>query len=133
MNIVKNLFSAACETRLNAYAPYSIFKVGVAIYADNQEIYTGCNVENVSYPCGTCAESGAIATMIAHGGKQIREILIVADSPELITPCGACRQRIAEFATQNTLIHLADLSGVKKTLKLSELLPLGFNNKDLKK
>lgn len=133
MNIVKDLFSAACKTRLCAYAPYSDFKVGVAVYADNNEIYTGCNVENISYPCGTCAESGAIASMIAHGGKKIREILIVADSADLITPCGACRQRIAEFATPQTLVHLANLDGVQKSLTLEELLPLSFASKELKK
>lgn len=132
MNIVKDLFSIACKTRLHAYAPYSDFKVGVAIYADDCEIYTGCNVENISYPCGTCAESGAIAEMIAHGGKQIKEILIVADTDELITPCGACRQKIAEFATPQTLVHLATLDGVKKTLTLQDLFPLGFANGELK-
>jgi len=133
MNIVKNLFSEACKTRLHAYAPYSDFAVGAAIYADDHKIYTGCNVENISYPCGTCAESGAIAAMIAQGGKQIREILIVADSSDLITPCGACRQRIAEFGLPQTRIHLANLDGVQKTMTLQELFPCGFANEELKK
>ena len=133
MNIVKNLFSEAYKTSLNAYAPYSNFKVGSAIYADNNKIYTGCNVENISFPCGTCAESNAIAAMIADGGKQIREILIIADSKELISPCGACSQRIAEFGTAETLIHLADFNGIKKTVSISDIIPLCFKNKDSKK
>lgn len=133
MDIVKNLFLKAKETRSHAYAPYSHFKVGAAILADDNEIYTGCNVENASYPCGTCAETGAIAMMIAHGATQIREILVIADSQELITPCGACRQRIIEFSTPDTLVHLANFQGIQKTLSISELLPYSFNPEELKK
>ncbi len=133
MDIVKNLFSRAKETCSHAHAPYSHFRVGAAILADDNKIYTGCNVENASYPCGTCAEAGAIASMIANGATQIREILVIADSQELITPCGACRQRIAEFSTPETLVHLANFQGIKKTLSISELLPYSFNPEELKK
>ena len=92
MNTVRDLHAAACQAFERAYAPYSGFKVGAAVLDDCGHISRGCNVENVSYPCGTCAEAGAIAAMIAGGGKKIREILIVADSRELIKPCGACWQ-----------------------------------------
>ena len=71
--------------------------------------------------------------MIANGATQIREILVIADSQELITPCGACRQRIVEFSTPETLVHLANFQGIKKTLSISELLPYSFNPEELKK
>ena len=126
MTMVSDLFAAAQKAFGKAYAPYSKFCVGAAILGDDGKIYNGCNVENVSYPCGTCAEAGAIAAMIAGGSKSISEILILADSRELIKPCGACLQRIAEFAENDTLIHLANLTGVQQTLKLSDLMPLAF-------
>ena len=115
MTMVSDLFAAAQKAFGKAYAPYSKFCVGAAILGDDGKIYNGCNVENVSYPCGTCAEAGAIAAMIAGGSKSISEILILADSRELIKPCGACLQRIAEFAENDTLIHLANLTGVQQT------------------
>ncbi len=131
MTMVSDLFAAAQKAFGKAYAPYSKFCVGAAILGDDGKIYNGCNVENVSYPCGTCAEAGAIAAMIAGGSKSISEILILADSRELIKPCGACLQRIAEFAGNDTLIHLANLTGVQQTLKLSDLMPLAFAAQEL--
>lgn len=132
MDIANKLFSKAQKSRQNAYAPYSKFKVGAAIYADDLQIYTGCNVENISYPCGTCAEAGAISAMIASGGKSIIEILIIAEGSQLITPCGACLQRISEFSNEETLIHLANSNGIQKTLRIQDLLPYKFNEQDLK-
>ena len=133
MDISNKLLLSALEARKKAYAPYSNFMVGASLLADNQQIYSGCNVENISFPCGTCAETGAISSMISGGGKKILEILIIADSTQLITPCGACLQRIAEFSDSNTKIHLANLSGIQQTLKLQEMLPYGFNSEELKK
>ena len=133
MDITQNLLLSAQRARKLAYAPYSEFQVGAAIYADNSQIYTGCNVENISFPCGTCAEAGAISAMVAGGGKKILQILIVADSQKLITPCGACLQRIAEFSTPETIVHLADLHTIRKSLPITELLPYGFVAEELKK
>ena len=133
MDITDKLYTSALEARNNAYAPYSKFNVGAAILADNLQIYKGCNVENISFPCGACAETGAISSMVVHGAKKILEILIVADSTELIVPCGVCLQRIAEFSDEKTIIHLANLSGIKKTLSLQEVLPYKFKSKELKK
>ncbi|MBR1915145.1 MAG: cytidine deaminase [Alphaproteobacteria bacterium] len=132
MSTLDILFKKAFEARNNAYAPYSEFKVGAAVLTAKGNIYTGANVENVSYPCGTCAEQSAIAAMIGAGEYEICDILITAGSQNLITPCGACLQRILEFSNKNTIVHLSDLSGIKKSYPLTELLPHGFNQ-DLKK
>lgn len=129
---LKELFEKACEVRLKAYAPYSGFKVGAAVLSAGGHIYLGANVENVSYPCGTCAEQAAIAAMAAAGEYEIKDILVVADSKKLIAPCGACLQRIAEFAEPNTKVHLADLTGIKQSQMLSDLMPFAFYE-DLKK
>ncbi len=126
MNNTQKLFELAKTSFKNAHCPYSHFAVGAAILSDNGKFYSGCNVENVSYPEGTCAESGAIAAMINDGGKKIAEILILGNGNELITPCGGCRQRICEFATPTTLIHLADMNGVVETLTINDLLPHSF-------
>lgn len=126
MNIAENLYEYAKKARQNAYAPYSNFAVGAAIYSKKKKFYSGCNVENVSFPCGTCAEAGAIAAMIAGGDKEIDAILIVADGANLVYPCGACLQRIAEFADESTKIYLADTKKICKIYALSDLLPLAF-------
>ena len=91
------LLDAARRVRENAYAPYSHFKVGAAIRSASGAIYTGCNVENVAYPEGTCAEAGAIAAMVAAGETELTEVLVIADSPVPVSPCGGCRQKLAEF------------------------------------
>ena len=133
MDKIKELHQAALEGFERAYAPYSNFHVGAAILSADGNIYTGCNVENVSYPCGSCAEQSAISAMINGGSRHIQEILILADGQDLITPCGACRQRIAEFATKETLVHLATPQGIQKTLPMSQLLPFCFTDKELQK
>lgn len=132
MSDINTLFKKALEARENAYAPYSMFKVGAAILSSNGNMYIGCNVENVSYPCGTCAEAGAIANMNASGDRLISDIVVVAKSERLITPCGACLQRIFEFSDKNTKVHLADLTSIKRTYHISDLLPLAFDEKELK-
>lgn len=126
MKISEKLFNLALQARNNSYSPYSKFKVGAAILADDGEFYSSCNVENISYPCGSCAETGAISAMISCGGKKIKEILVVGDGQEAITPCGACRQRICEFSDENTIVHMANLEGIKKSILAKDLLPYGF-------
>ena len=120
------LFAAAKEARESAYAPYSRFKVGAAVRGASGRIHTGCNVENAAYPVGTCAEAGAIAAMIAAGDTRIAEALVLAESPEPVTPCGACRQRLAEFAAPDTPVHSASPETLRVTFTLQELLPYGF-------
>ena len=121
-----SLFQAALETRARAYAPYSQFQVGVALRTQTGAVYTGCNVENVSYPEGACAETGAISAMVAAGGGRIVELCVVADGERLISPCGGCRQRIAEFGSPETLVHCADLDGIRRSWSLGDLLPAAF-------
>ena len=133
MTQTEKLFVAACNIRRRAYAPYSNFDVGAAVLGRNGKIYAGANVENISYPCGTCAEQAAIAQMIGDGCREIAEILIIADTAEPITPCGACLQRIKEFAGPQTVVHLANLNGIVSSLNFNDFLPLAFNNKEVKK
>ncbi len=126
-----DLFKAAMTVRENAYAPYSNFQVGAAIRAASGEIYTGCNVENVAYPEGTCAEAGAIAAMIAAGETEIKEILVVAGGASKVSPCGGCRQKIAEFAQGDTPVYMADLAGDIEETTIGGLLPAGFDKEHL--
>ena len=133
MNKTDKLLTAAAHARQQAYAPYSDFSVGAAVLGNNGKIYVGANVENISYPCGTCAEQSAIAAMIADGCREISEILIIAETKDPITPCGACLQRIKEFSGSQTIVHLANLTGIVKSLNFNEFLPLAFNNMEVKK
>jgi cytidine deaminase len=126
------LFSAAKVAQARAYAPYSRFKVGAALLADDGAVYSGCNVENAAYPVGACAEAGAISAMIAGGGRSIRAILVLGDGEELVTPCGACRQRIREFAAHETPIAIAGPEGIRARFSLAELLPASFGPANLR-
>jgi cytidine deaminase len=117
------LLAAATQVRENAYAPYSRFKVGAAIRAASGRIYSGCNVENVAYPEGTCAEAGAIAAMVAAGETVIEEVLVIADSPDPVPPCGGCRQKIAEFAAQSVTVTLCTTEGASRSMTVADLLP----------
>jgi cytidine deaminase len=117
----------ALAVRERAYAPYSRFKVGAAIRAASGMIYRGCNVENVAYPEGTCAEAGAIAAMVAAGETEIVEVYVVADSPVPVTPCGGCRQKLAEFCKGGVPVTMANLEGVETRLTLAQILPGAFD------
>ncbi len=121
------LLEQATKVRLNAYAPYSLFKVGAAIRSTSGAVHLGCNVENVAYPEGTCAEAGAIAAMIAAGDHRIAEICVIADSPDPVPPCGGCRQKIAEFADQSVIVTLCTTDGVSKSMTVAEMLPGVFS------
>ena len=121
-----DLLDAARSAFANAYAPYSRFKVGAAIRCPDGAIFAGCNVENVAYPQGTCAEAGAIAAMVLAGRTRIAEVVVVADGPEIISPCGGCRQKLAEFAPPETPVILAGLDGERARTTVGELLPGAF-------
>lgn len=120
------LIAAATHVRLNAHAPYSGFKVGAALRTASGTIHVGCNVENVAFPEGTCAEAGAIAAMVAAGDTEIAEIAVIADSPTPVTPCGGCRQKLFEFAAPDATITMATLSGEAMVMSVADLLPGAF-------
>ena len=132
-DITHSLYQKALAVRLNAYAPYSKYKVGAAIYTKNKKIYTGCNVENISFPCGTCAEAGAIAAMVAAGDSKIKALLVVSSGKDLVYPCGACLQRIAEFGDDDTVIYLANTKKICEKHTLQELLPYNFKEENIGK
>ena len=121
------LIEQARAVRENAHAPYSKFKVGAAVQAASGAVYVGCNVENVAYPEGTCAEAGAIAAMVAAGETQIALVAVIADSPTPVTPCGGCRQKIAEFAGGDVVVTLATTDGTVLDTTVSALLPGSFD------
>ncbi|MGI9416989.1 MAG: purine-nucleoside phosphorylase [Geminicoccaceae bacterium] len=123
---MNDLFEAARKAFEHAYAPYSNFHVGAALRSASGAIYSGANVENAAYPLGNCAEASAIAAMIAAGERRIEEVSVVGAGDRLCTPCGGCRQRLAEFAGPDLQIHIGSPDGHRRTLKLGELLPHAF-------
>lgn len=122
----KTLFAAAEAIRAKAYAPYSNFSVGAAILADDGKIYSGCNIENAAYPQGNCAETSAIAAMIAGGARRIRRIYVTGPGSAPVTPCGGCRQRIREFADLDVDVISHGVDGEPLVQTLGQLLPHSF-------
>ncbi|GGL66779.1 cytidine deaminase [Wenxinia marina] len=127
MSDTDSLIQSARTIRERAYVPYSNFKVGAAIRAASGRVYQGVNVENVAYPEGTCAEAGAIAAMVAGGDTAIAEVAVIADSPLPVSPCGGCRQKLAEFGAGDVPVTLATLDGGRLATTLGELLPGAFD------
>lgn len=121
------LIKEARAVRERAHAPYSGFAVGAALRSESGAVFVGCNVENVASPEGICAETAAIAAMVAAGQRRITEICIIAGGAEPVTPCGGCRQRIAEFAGPDTPVIMANLSGQTEQTTLGALLPGAFS------
>ncbi len=120
------LFKQAKLAMQQAYVPYSKYSVGAAIFSDDGEIFTGCNVENAAYGLTLCAEAVAIGNMVNAGRRRINEVLVVAASAVMCSPCGACRQRIREFADADTVVHLCDQDAIRQSITLNELLPHAF-------
>ena len=129
----KELYAAARAVRERAHVPYSRFHVGAALRTAAGTVHTGANVENASYPEGWCAETSAIAQMVAAGGtdaaRRIVAVSVVAERIDgrLTTPCGGCRQRLAEFAGPDTPVDVIDPSGEGQTFTMRELLPSAFD------
>jgi cytidine deaminase len=128
---MKMLINEALQARKQAYTPYSAFQVGAAILTKNDTVYRGCNVENASYGLTNCAERTALFTAVANGEKSIKAIAVVGDTDGPISPCGACRQVLAEFCDEDTKIILANLKGDVVETSIQELLPGFFSSKDL--
>lgn len=125
MKQMNDLVNKAIEARDNAYAPYSKFRVGAALLVSDGTVYTGCNVENVSFGATCCAERVAIFSAIAEGKRNFETIVVVSDSNEPVFPCGICRQVILEFDIPTVVA--ADNRGQWKQYKTSDLLPYAFD------
>ena len=121
---MEKLYLAAKKARDNAYVPYSHFSVGAAVLTGSGEIFTGCNIENASYGLTVCAERNAIFAAVGAGYRDIKAICVVADTPLPVSPCGACRQVMAEFAIAE--IYLGNCKGTIRKMSLEEILPYGF-------
>jgi cytidine deaminase len=124
------LLEAAREVRERAYAPYSNFFVGAAVLCNSGKVYVGCNVENAAYPAGICAERSALSAAIAAGERDVVRLVVVADSPRPVSPCGMCRQVIAELAPRAAVL-LANLQGAQEETTPQALLPGAFGPNDL--
>lgn len=126
---MEKLIEAAQAARNKAYAPYSCFTVGAAVMAESGQIYSGCNVENASYGLTMCAERVAIFRAVAAGERKFSALAVAADTPAPASPCGACRQVMAEFAIKTVI--MCNTKGDRLTVKLEELLPYPFDKTDL--
>ncbi len=129
-DIKEKLIKKAKEARKNSHSIYSSFKVGAALLTDTGEIFTGCNIENSSYSLTICAERTAIFKAVSEGYHKIKALVIISDSKRPITPCGACRQVISEFA-DNPLIIMVNLQGRIKEVNFNKLFPEPFNKEDI--
>ncbi len=129
----RDLIEAAKHARLKAHAPYSKFLVGAAVRDEQGRVFAGCNVENAAYPQGWCAEPSAISALIMGGGKRIAEVAVMGNGDVLCTPCGGCRQKIREFASDDVKIYCCTENGeLLRTFTLGELLPSSFGPEHLK-
>ncbi len=120
----QELYDAAVKARKNAYCPYSHFAVGAAVRTRDGRIFTGCNIENASYGLTVCAERNAIFAAVKEGYREFLALLVTADTPEPVSPCGACRQVMAEFKISNVI--LTNVQGAYQETTIEALLPDGF-------
>lgn len=127
----KELILRAKEAMQYAYAPYSKFQVGAALLTKDGRVFTGCNIENASYGATNCAERTAVFKAVSEGARAFEAIAIVASSGEYASPCGICRQVLAEFMPDGKVILDSDTKGMV-TYTVRELLPAGFSAEDIK-
>jgi cytidine deaminase len=126
----RRLTRAALAARRNAHAPYSKFRVGAALLAEGGRVFVGCNVENASYGLTVCAERNAVGSAVAAGARRFRALVVA--SPSGVTPCGACRQVLMEFAPAMP-VRLVSPRGKTCEMTVAEMLPGAFGAKDLKR
>lgn len=132
MTTIDTMLTQAKAAQQNAYAPYSHFHVGVCLRTDNNHLFAGCNIENVSYGLTMCAENSAVGQMVSAGERNIAEVLVIGSAPTICAPCGRCRQLLLEFAEPSVLIHLCNQNADKiETHSLAALLPHAFSPRSL--
>jgi len=126
--VSSNLLDLARQAREWAYAPYSRFQVGAALQTKDGRVFQGCNVENAAYGLCNCAERTALFSAIAAGCKpgDFSAIAVIADTPEPVTPCGSCRQVLAELCSSDMPVLLANVAGASRQTTVEALLPHGF-------
>ncbi len=128
---LQQLSKLAFEAQKNSHSPYSNFKVGAAVLTSTGEAFSGCNVESAAFPLGQCAEATAIGNMVSNGHKRLSHVVIASPNDEFCFPCGGCRQKIAEFATDDTPVTMVTQSGNTFDTTIGELLPHAFRAHDL--
>lgn len=128
---IQELITKAIEAKKYAYVPYSHFRVGAAVYTKSGKIYTGCNIENVSFGATNCAERTAIFKAVSEGETEFEAIVINGDNGDYLPPCGICRQVLLEFGTDSMEIILANTVEDYKITTLGEMLPGAFSSKNL--
>ena len=125
------LLEAARAARGYAHAPYSKFAVGAALMDEHGRIHAGCNIENAAYPQGLCAEAVALGHLVLAGGQRIAAVAVVGEGKGLVTPCGGCRQKLREFATDAVPVLVGDMQNLRARFTLGELLPASFGPEHL--
>jgi cytidine deaminase len=126
-DLLDRLLAESLRAREFSHSPYSKYKVGAAILDEQGRIHIGANMENASYPQGWCAEPSALTAMIMAGGRRAVAVLVTGPGPDVITPCGGCRQKLREFAVPEELVIIAgDPGGIRQRWTLAELLPHSF-------
>ncbi len=128
----RDLFDAAWGAMQKTHSPYSKFPVGASLRTEDGRIHSGCNIEVASYPEGWCAETTMLGHYVMGGGGGIAEICVVAEKMASCTPCGGCRQRLAEFAGPKTKLYLCDQTGIIEAMTLQDIFPRGFDGETLK-
>ena len=122
-NIRNELIQRAVDAKITSYSPYSKFRVGASLLTSDGEIFSGCNVENASYGLAICAERNAVFQAVFAGKKKIVAVAVTSDEKAFLTPCGACRQVISEFADGNAEIILISTDGKTKSIKFKKIFP----------
>ncbi|WP_077037373.1 cytidine deaminase [Pelomonas sp. KK5] len=129
----RDLLAASLAARARSHSPYSGYAVGAAILDEQGKIHAGANIENAAYPQGWCAEATALGAMVMAGGKRALAVLVSGPGPEVITPCGGCRQKLREFAGPGLAVLAADPGGIRAEWTLDQLLPHSFGPEHLEK
>ncbi|MCD7866442.1 MAG: cytidine deaminase [Clostridiales bacterium] len=124
---MENLICAADQARQNAYAPYSRFHVGAAVLCADGTVFTGCNIENASYPVSNCAERTALFKAVSEGYREFKAIAVISDAEGFTSPCGVCRQALSEFCEPELVIYMCGRNRKCRQTTLGELLPFAFS------